>query len=184
MILSDTEIEFFARRYEMIVPFQESLANKGVISHGPSSYGYDIRLGDTFVSYGRGDKLVDPLNVRPEDTVTTTASEYVIGPKEFVLAYGMEYIRLPRDVTGLVMDKSTYARCGITLQNTVLEAGWEGEITLEITNHLDRPVMLRAGQGVAQLLFFRGEPCAVSYADRHGKYQRQRGVTLPRVAGA
>jgi dCTP deaminase len=111
----------------------------------------------------------------------TVADEFVLRPREFVLAHTIETLDMPRDCLGLVKDKSSLARCGLTVQNTVLEPGWRGQITLEIYNNGPRPVLLRAGQGIAQVIFERGEPCLVSYADRQGKYQDQRGVTLPRA---
>lgn len=179
MILNDHEICVLATRHQMIDPFVGH-ANKDGISYGLSSYGYDVRLGRSFKAY-IGGSLLDPVHVTEKDFVTFENEVYVIPPKGFVLAHTMEYLRLPRDVTGMVKDKSTYARCGITLQNTVLEAGWEGQVTLEITNHLDRPVVLRSGHGIAQVVFFQGTPCTVSYGDRKGKYQGQTGVTIPRL---
>ena len=98
----------------------------------------------------------------------------------FVLAHTVEWLKMPADVTGIIHDKSTYARLGCALQNTVIEAGWEGQITLEITNHNARPVVLRAGCGIAQIVFHRGVPCRSPYSARSGKYQGQSGVTPPR----
>jgi dCTP deaminase len=94
----------------------------------------------------------------------------------------MEMIRMPRLVTGIVLCKSTYIRAGVLIPTTVLEAGWEGTITLEIGNMTPLPAKIYANEGIAQVLFFEGdEACDVSYADRKGKYQNQSGVVLPRI---
>jgi dCTP deaminase len=185
MILNDVQITGLAGG-GMISPFVgESTKGPGGTSYGLSSYGYDIRVGDEWVTYRRNnDEPLDPANILDTDTCRTVADEFILRQGQFVLACTMETIAMPRDCVGMVMDKSSLARCGITLQTTVLEPEWRGQITLEIFNNSPRPVLLRAGQGIAQVIFHRGEPCFVSYADRKGKYQDQAGVTLPRCARA
>lgn len=182
MILSDTEILDLIDA-GMIAPAERTLVGKaeGRISYGMSSYGYDVRLGQEFVLYKDSTEPLDPLCVGPDDYDRCVADEVELGPGDFLLGVTMETIRMPRDVTAMLCDKSSLARCGISVQNTILEAGWCGELTLEIHNQLRRPVILRAGQGIGQLIFFRGAPCMTSYADRCGKYMGQVGVTLPRV---
>lgn len=195
MILNDYDIRDLARK-GMIDPFQDRLSQDGMISWGLSSFGYDVRLGTGFKKSELSCGFVTPfspaLNERfkPLDPLQPDGFEdvihegpFIIHPGQFILGHTVEYIHLPRDVSGMVMDKSTYARSGIHLQNTILEAGWHGQITLEIYNNLNRPVILRPGQGIAQIIFFQGEPCEVSYGDRGGKYQGQVGATLPRVKG-
>lgn len=185
MILNDIQIHGLARG-GMVSPYvAESTRGPGGTSHGLSSFGYDVRLGGEWVSYRRNNDVpLDPGDIRDEDVARSFSPEYVLRQGAFVLATTLETLALPRDVTGLVKDKSTLARVGLCLQNTVLEAGWRGQVTLELYNNGPRPVLLRAGQGVAQVLFLRGDPCAVSYADRKGKYQGQSGVTLPTAGGA
>lgn len=179
-ILCDRQIRELALA-GMITPFVESQKGKGIVSYGLSSYGYDLRLGNVF-KMSVGESVLDPTNVGEGDFFTVTVTDHFdIPARSFVLACTMETLHLPPDVTGLLKDKSTYARCGISVQNTVFEAGWQGVPTLELVNHLDRPVRLHVGQGIGQMLFFRGEPCEVSYSDRGGKYQGQTGVTLAKV---
>jgi dCTP deaminase len=181
MILNDIRIAGLAA-LGMIEPFvSQSTKGPGGTSYGLSSMGYDIRVGNEWVEYRRNnDEPLDPANIKEEDTRRVVADEFVLRQGAFVLACTIETIAMPRDLIGLVKDKSSLARCGLTVQNTVLEPGWCGQVTLEIYNNSPRPVLLRAGQGIAQVIFERGDPCAVSYADRKGKYQGQVGVTLPR----
>jgi dCTP deaminase len=182
MILNDIAISGLARR-GMIAPFVgHSAAGPGNTSYGLSSFGYDVRVGNEWVEYRtNNDVPLDPANILDDDVKRTVCDEFVLRPRQFVLARTVETLCIPRDCIGRVMDKSSLARFGITLQTTVLEPEWRGQVTLEIFNNCPRPVMLRAGQGIAQIVFERGEPCLVSYADRKGKYQDQVGVTLPRV---
>lgn len=182
MILSDREILKLIDA-GMISPAERKLVGRaeGRISSGLSSYGYDVRLGNEFVRYKPSTEPLDPLRVRPEDYDRFVAEEVYIEPGGFLLGVTMETIRMPPDVTAQLCDKSSLARSGISVQNSVMEAGWIGQITLEIHNQLQRPVILRAGQGIGQLIFFRGEPCMVTYADRAGKYQGQTGCVPPRV---
>lgn len=184
MILSDIEILELIDA-GMISPAERELIGKaeGIMSFGLSSYGYDFRLGTDFIRYKSRapDDPLDPRKVTEDDVVRFQAEEIVIPAKGFLLGTTMEYVKLPRDVTALPHDKSTPARCGIVIQNTVVEGGFEGHITMEIYNYQPFSVILRAGEGVCQLLFMRGLPCRTSYADRKGKYQGQRGTTLPRA---
>jgi deoxycytidine triphosphate deaminase len=81
-----------------------------------------------------------------------------------------------------IVHNSTYARCGIIVNVTPLEPEWEGHVTLEFSNTTPLPAKIYANEGVAQMLFFESdEICETSYADRGGKYQGQRGVTLPKT---
>lgn len=183
MILNDAQITGLAAG-GMITPFvRTSTKGPGGTSYGLSSFGYDIRVGNEWVQYRRNnDEPLDPANIQESDTCRTVADEFVLRQGQFVLAHSLETLNIPRDCLGLVKDKSSLARCGLTVQNTVLEPEWlQGQITLEIFNNGPRPVLLRAGQGIAQVVFLRGAPCFVSYADRKGKYQGQTGVTLPRA---
>lgn len=184
MILSDREILDLIDG-GMISPAERALVRQtdgeGCISFGPSSYGYDVRLGSEFVLYKDTDEPLDPLCVRPDDYDRYVAEEVIIGPGDFLLGVTMETITMPPDTTAMLCDKSSLARSGISIQNTLMEAGWKGQITLEIHNQLRRPVILRSGQGIGQLIFFRGNPCMTTYADRNGKYQGQTGVVVPRA---
>lgn len=182
MILSDREILELIDD-GMITPAERKLVGRseGRTSYGVSSYGYDVRLGNEFVRYKATTEPLDPLCVRPDDYDRFLADEVHIEPGGFLLGVTVETISMPKNVTAMLCDKSSLARSGLSVQNSVMEAGWIGMITLEIHNQLQRPVILRAGQGIGQLIFFRGEPCMVTYADRRGKYQGQVGCVPPRV---
>ncbi|GAB4469867.1 MAG: dCTP deaminase [Anaerolineae bacterium] len=180
---ADRWIRQMALNHGMIEPFVESQVGNGVISFGVSSYGYDIRVADEFKVFTNVySTIVDPKNFDLDAYVDMKGDICTIPPNSFVLAKSVEYIRMPRNVSGLVLCKSTYIRAGVLIPTTVLEAGWEGIITLEISNVTPLPARIYANEGIAQVLFFEGdEPCEVSYADRRGKYQKQQGVVPPRI---
>ncbi len=182
-IKADNWIRRMALSHGMIEPFVDAQVREGVISYGVSSYGYDIRVASDFKIFTNlFSSIVDPKHFTPEAYVDFHGEECIIPPNSFVLAESVERIRMPRNVTGLVLCKSTYIRAGVLIPTTVLEAGWEGTITLEIGNMTPLPAKIYANEGIAQVLFFEGdEMCDISYADRKGKYQDQRGVVLPRV---
>lgn len=182
-IKSDIWIERMAREHGMIEPYVAELTKSGVISFGPSSYGYDIRVANEFrIFHNVNSTVVDPKNFDSRSFVEFTGDICTIPPNSFALARSVEYIRMPRNVTGVVLGKSTYARCGIVTNFTPLEAGWEGHITIEISNTTPLPARIYANEGIAQVLFFESdEQCRISYADRKGKYQGQQGITLPKL---
>jgi dCTP deaminase len=180
---ADNWIKRMASEHGMIEPFVDGQVRDGVISYGISSYGYDIRVASSFKIFTNVySRIVDPKQFDPQAYVDFEGDICVIPPNSFVLAESVEMIRMPRNVTGLVLCKSTYIRAGVLIPTTVLEAGWEGTITLEIGNVTPLPAKVYANEGIAQVLFFEGdELCDVSYADRKGKYQNQSGVVLPRI---
>jgi dCTP deaminase len=180
---ADNWIKRLAKEHGMIDPFIDTQVQEGVISYGVSSYGYDIRVSDEFKIFTNiHSRVVDPKEFDPKAYVDYKGEVCIIPPNSFVLARSIEMMRMPPNVTGVVLCKSTYIRAGILIPTTVLEAGWEGIITLEITNVTPLPAKVYANEGIAQILFFEGdELCDASYADRKGKYQHQRGVVLPRV---
>ena len=167
----------------MIEPFVEKQTRDGVISYGLSSYGYDARASRDFKIFTNVDNaLVDPKNFSDASFVSRETDICVIPPNSFVLTHTVEYFRIPRDVLVICLGKSTYARCGLIVNVTPLEPGWEGHVTLEISNTTPLPARVYANEGVAQFLFFKvSSACEVSYADRKGKYMGQRGVTLPKL---
>ena len=182
-IKPDTWISRMAREHKMIEPFVDDQVRDGVISYGVSSYGYDVRVGDEFKVFTNVyNTVVDPKNFDPKSFVDIKADECVIPPNSFALASTIEYFRIPRDVLTVCLGKSTYARCGIIVNVTPFEPEWEGHVTIEISNTTPLPAKIYANEGIAQVLFFQSdEPCAKSYKDKKGKYQAQRGVTLPKV---
>ena len=186
MIKSDIWIIEVAEK-GMITPYLSEAVRENVISYGPSSYGYDIRMADEFKIFTNVfTTVVDPKNFDDNSFVEFKGEICTIPPNSFVLARSIEYMRMPRNVTGILLGKSTYARCGIVTNFTPLEAGWEGHITIEISNTTPLPARIYANEGIAQILFFEAdEDCRVSYADRAegggGKYQGQTGITLPKI---
>lgn len=187
-IKADVWIERMARKHRMIEPFEAEQVRKKengikVISYGLSSYGYDIRVADEFKVFTNvNSTVVDPKNFDPNSFIEFQGAVCTIPPNSFALARSIEYMRMPRNVTGILLGKSTYARCGIVTNFTSLEAGWEGHITIEISNTTPLPARIYANEGIAQILFFEAdEDCRVSYADRKGKYQGQKGITVARI---
>jgi dCTP deaminase len=181
-ILSDHWIREKAENHGMIEPFEAGQVRDGAISYGTSSFGYDIRVADEFKVftnvYG---VVVDPKNFDERSFVDISGAGYcIIPPNSFALARTLEYFRIPSDVLVVCVGKSTYARCGIIVNVTPLEPEWEGHLTLEISNTTPLPAKIYANEGIAQLLFFQGDQVpSTTYAQRAGKYQKQRGVTPP-----
>jgi dCTP deaminase len=182
-IKPDTWIRKMAREHRMIEPFEDRQVREGVVSFGLSSYGYDIRVADEFKVFTNiNNTLIDPKNFDPLSFVDIRSNTCIVPPNSFALARTIEYFRIPRDVLTVCLGKSTYARCGIIVNVTPFEPEWEGHVTIEISNTTPLPAKIYANEGIAQVLFFQGdEPCEKSYKDKKGKYQAQRGVTLPKL---
>ena len=180
-IKSDRWIREMATSQGMIEPFEEKQVRTDVISYGLSSYGYDMRVADEFrIFHNALSPVVDPKAFDERSFVEYEGDVCLIPPNSFALARSVEYFRIPRDVLTLCVGKSTYARCGIITNVTPFEPEWEGFVTLEISNTTPLPARIYANEGIAQVLFFESdEPCEVSYSDKKGKYQAQRGVTPP-----
>jgi dCTP deaminase len=186
-IKSDRWIRHMARQHGMIEPFADSQVRTAgehkLISYGTSSYGYDVRCAADFKIFTNiNSAIVDPKNFDESSFVDMCAEICIIPPNSFALARTVEYFRIPRNVLTICLGKSTYARCGIIVNVTPLEPEWEGHITLEFSNTTTLPAKIYANEGVAQVVFLESdEACEVSYRDREGKYQGQRGVTLPKA---
>lgn len=184
-IKADKWIRQMALKYNMIEPFESAQVRHTqsgkIISHGTSSYGYDVRCADEFKVFTNiHSAIVDPKNFCESSFVDVRSNVCIIPPNSFALARSVEYFRIPRNVLVICLGKSTYARCGIIVNVTPLEPEWEGHITLEFSNTTPLPAKIYANEGVAQLLFLESdEECDISYKDRKGKYQGQKGVTLP-----
>jgi dCTP deaminase len=201
MLLSDNSIIRLCEEQQLLTPFvresvkeiktselttnsQNKLKNvKHGPSYGPSSYGYDIQLDTTFKLFKNdvqmidGIPVIDPMNFDETSFDIIEGKQIIMPPHSFVLGVSKEYFKMPRNVTGLVMNKSTYARVGVDVFTTVIEAGWKGNLVLEFSNTTNRHVVLHANMGIAQILFIQSEDkCKTSYADRDGKYQGQTGV--------
>ncbi len=186
MIKSDKWIREMSTKHGMIEPFVERQDGKGKISFGLSSYGYDMRVADEYKVFTNvHGALVDPKRFDEKAFVDIKASECVVPPNSFALARSLERFKIPREVLAVCLGKSTYARCGIIINVTPLEPGWEGYLTIEISNTTPLPAKIYSNEGIAQLLFFGGDQvCETSYSDRAGKYMGQVGVVLPRILAA
>jgi dCTP deaminase len=170
----------------VIRPFANGTPAPGAISYGLSSYGYDVRVGRRFKVFTNARcAVVDPKHFDPRSFVDIEGDFCLIPPNSFALAETVEYLEIPRDVLAVCVGKSTYARCGIIVNVTPLEPEWRGKITLEISNTTPLPAKIYANEGIAQILFLRNDGvCQTSYADKKGKYQDQKGLTLPFVIGS
>jgi len=186
-IKSDRWIRRMAASAGMIDPFSPDQVRTAdghkIVSYGTSSYGYDVRCAAEFKIFTNiNSTIVDPKKFDEKSFVDFGGDVCIIPPNSFALARTVEYFRVPRDVLILTVGKSTYARCGIICNVTPLEPEWEGHVTLEFSNTTPLPAKIYANEGVAQMLFFESdEVCSTSYRDRGGKYQGQRGVTLPKT---
>jgi dCTP deaminase len=193
-VLADWEIKELAEKEGMISPFEDRLRSerdgKKILSYGLSSYGYDIRLSPKqcllFGKISSGDcdpKDFDPDILRPSELLEDEKGQYfLLPPYGYCLGVAQERLKLPRDITVVAVGKSTYARSGILVNITPAESGWEGYLTLEISNCTGLFNRIYADEGITQLLFYRGKPCEVTYQDRKGKYQNQlKEVVLSRA---
>ncbi len=195
MILADYEIKALAEA-GMIAPFELAMVrtvnDARVISYGVGSFGYDMRLDTKFKVFDnlayRMQRLsdmpvIDPKRFDERILADVETDVLVLPPFGSALGCSVEYWRLPRDVTGLCIGKSTYARSFVNVYITPMEAGWEGILAIEIVNHAPYPVKVYAHEGIAQVLFFRGNAPETAYGERNGggKYQGQRGITLAKV---
>lgn len=183
-IKSDKWIRRMALERRMIEPFEEEQVRHG-ISYGLSSYGYDFRIGRTF-------RIFEPGGVRIMDPKAADGSSFrdfvgdvcEIPPGSFALAQTVEYFRIPRNVLTICFGKSTYARAGIHIHVTPFEPEWEGHATIAISNAAPLTARVYANEGIGQILFLESdEPCAVSYADKQGKYQAQKTITMAKGKG-
>lgn len=182
-IRSDRWIRRMSQEHGMIEPYEPAQVRDGVISYGVSSFGYDVRVADEYkVFTDVYSVVVDPKGFDPRSFVDVKGDHCIIPPRSFALARTLEYFRIPADVLVVCVGKSTYARCGIIVNVTPLEPEWCGHLTLEISNTTPLPAKIYSNEGLAQLLFFQGDEVPeMTYASKHGKYQDQRGVTLPRL---
>lgn len=180
---SDRWIRRMAKEFDMINPFSEKQVRTGVISFGLSSYGYDLRVADEFKIFTNVNcTVVDPKHFDERSFVTVRSDCAIIPPNSFALARSVEYFKIPREILTVCVGKSTYARCGIIVNVTPFEPEWEGFVTLEISNTTPLPAKIYANEGLCQILFFESdEICEVSYKDKAGKYQAQKGIVLAKL---
>jgi dCTP deaminase len=183
-IKSDKWIRDMSQKHKMIEPFVDRNVGKGeALSFGLSSYGYDLRVADEYkIFHNALNTIIDPKKIDSGSFMDFKGPVCIIPPNSFALARSVEYFRIPENVLAVCVGKSTYARCGIITNVTPFEPGWEGYVTLEISNTTPLPAKIYSEEGLCQVLFFESEEaCEVSYRHKQGKYQKQEGITLARV---
>ena len=194
MIKNDRWIREMCRDRDLITPFIPSLirevdGNK-VVSYGPSSFGYDIRLSMKQFKIFRHipGTVIDPKNFNPKNLEDAelhgdeNGDYFIIPAHSYGLGVALEKLNIPNNISVLCIGKSTYARTGIISNLTPAEAGWKGHLTLEFSNSSSADCRIYANEGVVQLLFLEGDRCDTSYQERSGKYQNQsEEITLARV---
>lgn len=194
MLKNDKWIAEQALSHGMIIPFKGEMVRHAygykVISFGLGSYGYDLRLSPhdfrvfrhipgTIVNPKRFDsKNLEIVKLQKDDY----GHFFIVPAHSYALGVSQERLKIPDNVTALFIGKSTYARTGLITNVTPAEAGWEGYLTLEMSNSSAADCRVYAGEGIVQALFFEGERCLTTYADRAGKYQNQwEEVTIARM---
>ena len=174
----------------MISPFVEQLVrkteNEKVLSYGLSSYGYDVRVSNEFKVFTNiNNSVIDPKDFSNDNFITKVVKDndcLILPPNSFALANTIETFKVPRDIIIVCVGKSTYARCGVVVNVTPIEPEFEGQVVLEFSNTTTLPVKIYANEGACQFLFFKADNiCKTSYADRKGKYQGQKGITLAKI---
>ena len=182
-IQPDSWIKKMCKEHNMIEPFLDHQVSEGKISYGLSSMGYDVRISDEYRIFTNvNSSLVDPKNFSDDNFIERKGPYCIIPPNSFVLARTVEKFKIPDDILVICLGKSTYARCGIIVNVTPLEPGWEGHVTLEFSNTTPLPAKIYANEGVAQFIFIKGnEKPSITYDKRKGKYMKQKGVTLPKI---
>lgn len=179
----DAWIKRMALECDMIKPFVDHQVKDGNISYGLSSAGYDIRLSDEFKVFSpKKDTILNPKKITPDLFADFKGPICQIPANSFVLGRSLEYFKMPKDILATCLGKSTYARCGVAVNVTPLEPGWEGYLTMAINNISPVPVCIYANEGIAQLLFFETDgSCEVSYKQRKSFYDKQKGIVLSKV---
>ena len=191
MVLADHEIRRLCEKFDMIGPFTDRMTKvneKGdsCLGYGLDAAGYDLRLADmvrVFSYGGRGSHVIDPKNF-DENLLHDLKSEegkIFLPPMTTALGRSMERIKMPNNVVAVAFAKSTYARCGVSLNTTKLVPGWAGELVLEISNITPFPATLYVGEGIISVVFSWVNPPDALYAEAGGSYHNQEGVQLPKT---
>ena len=144
----------------------------------------DIRLGNSFAQYS-AQSAYEPIDPYDEGSTLlglerTTTDRILLGRGAFLLAETMETIQLPSDICAVLEGKSSLARLGLTVHQTggFIDCGFRGTITLELSNENPRPIILRAGMPIAQLVFYQTDHADIPYGSKSAaKYHNQQGAT-------
>ncbi|MFQ6076707.1 MAG: dCTP deaminase [Candidatus Bathyarchaeia archaeon] len=171
MALSDFDLRNYIREGRLVIdPIHEDTIREN---------GVDLRLGNSIARLKSAKALFDvhkKLDIE-KFYQRETGESFIINPLERVLVCTQEYVELPTDLMGFMELRSTFARCGLILPPTILDGGFRGNVTMEIMGS-SFPVRLYAGDRFAHAVFVKlSSPIGKPYS---GRYQGQRGVTLPR----
>lgn len=192
MFLSDSDIlRRISAGVMQITPFVDHCVRQDadgapVLSYGLGPAGYDVRLKPVWKVFRRSKisslGFIDPKQFNDALLRVVEEDELFLQPGEYALAVTLERFVLPNDVQGTFFAKSTYARCGLMLNTTNVQPGWEGEVVMEFFNAAPLPLLLRANEGFAQIKFDVAEsPSTLGYGVGGGVYQGQSGVQTPKV---
>ena len=169
MILADRDIKRFIQigRIKIDPIFEDTIRENGV----------DLRIGKTFARLKKTDRIFDEESKIEDFYEIVNSDEIIIQPHEHILMTTLEHIELSNIIIGFVNLRSTYARLGLSIPPTIIDAGFKGQLTIEVIGS-EFPVKLESGQRFLHLIFARTlTPVEKPY---NGKYQGQQEVTLPK----
>jgi len=175
-VLVDWQLrDMIDRKYLKVLPLMEG---------GIQPNSIDVRLGNNFATY-TGKAPIDPYDKESvlKDLMTIQSHEVTISRGAFLLAETLEIVELPNNICATIMGKSSLARLGLSVHQTggFIDCGFSGNITLEMTCENDRPIILRTGMPIAQIIFMMTQRAEVPYHSRgEAKYAGQKGVTASR----
>lgn len=169
MILGDRDLKYYLEKgWIKIMPLREDSVREN---------GVDLRIGEEIARLKKTDKVFDSSSKIDDFYKIERGKEFIVEPYEHVLLTTEEYISLPNDVMAFVNLRSSFARLGLFIPPTIVDAGFQGQLTIELIGSAF-PVKLKAGERFIHLIFARTlTPVEHPYS---GKYQNQKGVTLPR----
>lgn len=195
MVLTDKQIMAMCEwpfETPMIYPFvpetMRKLHGEQALSFGLGCMGYDSVLAPRFKVFNRvpigSDGIVDPKQFNADALITEVETDVLIIPPHcYALGETVEFFNMPNNVMALCLAKSTYARCGISVNTTPVWPGFKGHVVIEFYNHLDVPVKIYANEGFAQFVFLESSHAVTkNYEERDGRYNGQSsGIQEARV---
>jgi len=169
VILSDFDLWNYINSKRLVIePFTEEIIREN---------GVDLRIGNTIARFIKTNREFDVHNSNPSEFYTFEEGDsFLINPREHVLLHTIEYLKLPKDLMGFVNLRSSYARIGLTIPPTIIDANFQGQLTIELVGS-DFPIRLYSGDRFLHVVFARlSTSVERPYS---GKYQGQTGVRLP-----
>ncbi len=177
MILSDYDINGMIKMKRLVIkPFYKDIVREnGIDMRLAPEIAHHRDLGSEFIM----EPTSSDAEIRKCFELKTKVKDMVIGSKEQVLLSTQEYIEVPDDVAGFVELRSTWARHGLSMPPTIIDAGFKGTITLEVINNAPYAIRLKPKQRFAHVIFVKLQNrTGNTYA---GFYKGQRGIKLPQV---